>query len=135
MIDALNTGLQLTVLGMGLVFLLLAALWGLMTLLLRMDQSPQSAPAAEREEAVAPAGLEADRLAAITIAVMMHRRVRRRQAAPALRAHRPGTLPSRWVSAGRVRQNRPVIPNDEEKPCDATNSILLTKNTRLTFKN
>jgi glutaconyl-CoA/methylmalonyl-CoA decarboxylase subunit delta len=40
------------------------------------------------------------------IAVRAHIRVRRKQAAPAMRSHQPGTLPSRWVATGRTRQNR-----------------------------
>jgi Na+-transporting methylmalonyl-CoA/oxaloacetate decarboxylase gamma subunit len=111
MIDSLSIGLQLTVWGMGLVFLLLAALWGLMTLMLRLDRAPDLADQnlAETITSQSPE-IEADKLAAITIAVMMHRRVRRKQAAPALRAHRPGTLPSRWVGAGRARQNQTWQP-------------------------
>jgi hypothetical protein len=49
-------------------------------------------------------------LAAIMIAVRAHIRVRRKQAAPAMRSHQPGTLPSRWVASGRTRQNRSWAP-------------------------
>lgn len=106
MIDSLGTGLQLTLIGMGLVFLLLAALWGLMTLLLKLDRAPaphQAGPEApvERQRAIEP-GL----LAAITVAVIEHQAVRRKQAAPAMRTHPPGELPSRWVGSGRARQTR-----------------------------
>ena len=38
--DNLTWGLQMTVLGMGLVFGLLALLWGLLTLVLRLDKAP-----------------------------------------------------------------------------------------------
>ena len=38
--ENLGWGLQMTVLGMGLVFALLALLWGLLTLMLRLDVSP-----------------------------------------------------------------------------------------------
>ena len=38
MSEALQTGLYLTVAGMGLVFLVLAILWGLMVLLLKLDK-------------------------------------------------------------------------------------------------
>ena len=38
--DNLDWGLQMTVLGMGLVFGLLALLWGLLHLVLRFDQPP-----------------------------------------------------------------------------------------------
>ena len=36
----MSTGIQLTIYGMGLVFLLLIALWGMMSLLLRLDRPP-----------------------------------------------------------------------------------------------
>jgi Na+-transporting methylmalonyl-CoA/oxaloacetate decarboxylase gamma subunit len=52
--DGLFTGLTLTVMGMGLVFLLLALLWGLLTLLLRLDREP-TPQAAEGGDAAAPA--------------------------------------------------------------------------------
>jgi glutaconyl-CoA/methylmalonyl-CoA decarboxylase subunit delta len=45
-------------------------------------------------------------LAAIAVAVRTHRRTLRKQAAPIMRSHPPGTLNSRWVGAGRTRQNR-----------------------------
>lgn len=115
--DSLRIGVQLTVFGMGLVFLLLALLWGLMTLLLWLDRAPERArgdqlavpPAAPARQA--GLGLEPEMLAAVTVAVLMHRTVRRKQAAPAMRAHQPGTLPSRWVGAGRTRQNQSWHPN------------------------
>jgi sodium pump decarboxylase gamma subunit len=120
MTELLGIGLQLTVFGMGLVFLLLALLWGLMTMLLRLDQAPAPAEA----EQVPPTAGEAiaqleyksdpDKLAAITIAVLTHRMVRRKQAAPAMRSHQPGTLPSRWVGAGRTRQNQSWHPQRRE---------------------
>ncbi len=110
MIDLLNIGVQLTVFGMGLVFLLLAVLWGLMTILVRLDQSPQVAQTAEPVSAKREVGPEPDKLAAITIAVLMHRTVRRQQAAPAMRSYQPGALPSRWVGAGRTRQNQSWHP-------------------------
>jgi hypothetical protein len=37
--------------------------------------------------------------------VGMHRDVLRKEAAPAMRQHQPGTLPSRWVGVGRTLQN------------------------------
>ena len=45
---------------------------------------------------------------AVTVAVLWHRQVLRGEAAPAVRLHAPGALlhASRWVDAGRVRQNR-----------------------------
>jgi len=43
-VENLGWGLQMTVVGMGLVFALLAALWGLLNLMLRFDARP-AAPA------------------------------------------------------------------------------------------
>jgi hypothetical protein len=57
--------------------------------------------------AASGAGLDPDLLAAITVAVVTHRATRRREAAPAMRSYWPGSLlyASRWVAAGRARQN------------------------------
>ena len=109
MAQNLANGLQITIIGMGLVFLLLAVLWGLMTLLLRLDRSrapdatPTKLPAAQTTDATQ---LSPEMLAAVMVAVRMHRRIRRKQAAPAMRSHQPGTLQSRWVGAGRTGQNQ-----------------------------
>jgi sodium pump decarboxylase gamma subunit len=117
-LELLEVGLRLTVYGMGLVFLLLAVLWLLVALLLRFDRGSlpgapatavSPAPAAPRS-GLAAATSDPELLAAIVIAVRAHRTHLRRQAAPALRAHLPGTLPSRWVGAGRTRQNRSFTP-------------------------
>jgi Na+-transporting methylmalonyl-CoA/oxaloacetate decarboxylase gamma subunit len=133
-------GLQITVVGMGLVFGLLALLWALLALVGRLEQGaaaprpvgPADVPALEAApgEAEIPAAelaaeavlgpprvqvrgpgadeLEPEALAAITAAVLAHAADRRRQAAPETRSYWPGSLlfASRWVSAGRARQNR-----------------------------
>ena len=101
--ESLNIGIQLTVFGMGLVFLLLAVMALFITLLLRFDrtQPPMEEPSAPEY----PAGLDAEALSAITIAVTMHQALRRKEAAPAMRRYRPGTRPSRWVNVGRHLQN------------------------------
>jgi sodium pump decarboxylase gamma subunit len=121
--DLIDTGLRITFFGMGLVFLLLALLWVLMAALLRLDRFPAAQEEQESASqaatagmgARAPAELEPDKLAAIAIAVLTHRAVRRKQAAPAMRSHWPGTLldASRWVAAGRTRQNRAWQPRQE----------------------
>jgi glutaconyl-CoA/methylmalonyl-CoA decarboxylase subunit delta len=126
--DNLIWGLQMTGLGMGLVFGLLALLWGLLTLVLRLDKAPaeplpSATPATESRspglaeggvpaEAGGPApaqvqGIDAELLAAILVATLTHRAVRRREAAPVMRSFWPGSLlhASRWVGAGRARQN------------------------------
>lgn len=114
MAESFGVGLQLMIAGMGLVFLLLLLLWGLMAVLLRLDRAPAAEPAlaadgpgaAAPRAAVAPEELDPETVAAISVAVLLHRSIRRKQAAPAMRAHRPGSLPSRWLAAGRARQNQ-----------------------------
>jgi sodium pump decarboxylase gamma subunit len=108
---ALRTGLELTVVGMGLVFLVLAVLWGLVAALARLDRTEAAPPrAGGAAPAAAPPSLDPEMLAAVGVAVRLHLRALRRQAAPAARVHAPGSLPSRWVSTGRTRQNRSFTP-------------------------
>lgn len=124
---ALWIGFELTLYGMGLVFLLLAVLWALIALLVRLD-NPAAAPeeetpgvqsasgtanaAAAQADVTTPAmpPMDPALLAAIFIACRAHRMARRKQAAPELRTHEPGSLPSRWVGSGRTRQNRSWAP-------------------------
>lgn len=122
---ALWVGAELTLYGMGLVFLLLAVLWALIALMIRLDRPPEeeAAGAASLEEeagvssgdvqVAATAGtatLDPEVLAAIVIACRAHRMARRKQAAPEMRTHQPGSLPSRWLGSGRTRQNRSWAP-------------------------
>ena len=115
--ENLAWGLQITVLGMGLVFGLLALLWGLLTLVLALDKEPTpvAAPQPTADEAVGEQtpeqptvnGMPPDLVAAIMIATLKHKQVLRRQAAPFMRSYWPGSqlFASRWVAAGRARQN------------------------------
>ena len=113
--------------GLALYVLLAGLLWGLIARLLKLSEQQmrariasearQAQPAAtgqaeagQAEAGQAEAGAQAadlppDMLAAVMVAVRMHRRIRRKQAAPAMRTHQPGTLPSRWIGAGRASQN------------------------------
>ena len=102
----LGWGLQITALGMGLVFGLLALLWGLLTLVLKFDAPTPKAEPEAASTAAAPA-LDPAVVAAITVAVLAHSTHRRAHAAPQMRIHWPGSLlhASRWVAAGRTRQN------------------------------
>jgi len=111
--ERLLTGLSLTIMGMGLVFLLLALLWALLTLLLRLDREPPSKAgdqdaALDRRRAPRPTAVAPELLAAITVAVVTHQAVLRKQAAPAMRSHWPGSIlfASRWVGAGRHQQTQ-----------------------------
>ncbi|GAB78402.1 Oxaloacetate decarboxylase, gamma chain [Austwickia chelonae] len=76
--------------------------------------SPAERAPAEEEPAGTPPptvrvladGLTDEMIAAITVAVLSHRDLRRREAGPEMRRHAPGShlYASRWVSIGRSRQ-------------------------------
>jgi Na+-transporting methylmalonyl-CoA/oxaloacetate decarboxylase gamma subunit len=111
--NELGWGLQISALGMGLVFALLALLWGLLTLVLQFDRPPEAAGLAGATLAAEPvteheADLDPALVAAITVAVTVHAAARRGEAPPERRVHVPGSLlhASRWLAAGRARQNR-----------------------------
>ncbi|HYO43274.1 MAG TPA: OadG family protein [Candidatus Limnocylindrales bacterium] len=125
--DNLAFGLQTTVIGMGIVFGVLAILWCLLTLIMKLDERSGRAAAlvashdaaTERPEdlgagtrvvrlAGAPEGLDPRLVAAVTVAILRHEETRRLQAAPAMRSYWPGSLlfASRWVAAGRTRQGQ-----------------------------
>ena len=131
--ENLGWGLQMTVLGMGLVFSLLALLWVLLTLVLKFDKEEEeeeipvsgleATDEAERIASLADEkvgsqtpeshtvhGMAADLVVAIQIAVMKHKMVLRGEAAPMMRTSWPGTQPSRWSAAGRVRQTNTWTP-------------------------
>jgi hypothetical protein len=104
----------------------------LLTLVLALDREPvvpvadEAANAqAERIAAVADGavgaqvpepptvhGMPADLVAAILVATMKHKLTLRRQAAPVMRSYWPGSqlFASRWVAAGRGRQNHAWQP-------------------------
>jgi Na+-transporting methylmalonyl-CoA/oxaloacetate decarboxylase gamma subunit len=126
--ENLNWGLQMTVLGMSLVFTLLVLLWLLLTVVLKLDKEEEEEPTpkvsaqetpVEAESTAASAeaveakperptinGLPADLIAAILTATHKHRQTLRRQAAPLVRTVWPGSqlFASRWLAAGRARQ-------------------------------
>jgi len=124
--DDLAFWVSTTVIGMAIVFAVLAIVWLLLTVLMRADARLASAGAAGRtaapgEDATtdargrpmvrlldAPPDLDPRLLAAITIAIVRHEEARRLQAAPAMRSYWPGSLlfASRWVAAGRTRQGQ-----------------------------
>ncbi len=126
--ENLGFGLEITIAGMGIVFGLLAVLWLLLTIAVRLDgrASREAGPAAESPApgsgssagGPSPAGqvhligapddVDPRLLAAVTVAVLRHADARRRQAAPAMRSYWPGSLlfASRWVAAGRMRQGQ-----------------------------
>ncbi|HSD66972.1 MAG TPA: OadG family transporter subunit [Vicinamibacteria bacterium] len=108
--ENLIVGLRLTVYGMGIVFLLLGVLALVLAGLVRLDRPKVREEKGTRGRPASEGLPDPALLAAIMIAVRAHIRVRRKQAAPAMRSHQPGTLPSRWVASGRTRQNRSWAP-------------------------
>jgi sodium pump decarboxylase gamma subunit len=112
-------GLNITLIGMSLVFALLALLWLVLTLIGKIDSLPfmkrGEAAAAPAEEEPAESyvvtesrsdEIDPDMMAAITVAIAAHVAMRRRQGAPSMRMTVPGSqiFASRWVAAGRARQ-------------------------------
>jgi len=114
--ERLMTGLNITILGMGLVFVLLALLWALLTAMLRLDRQPTREPdggvVPGRPGARRPVKLAPELLSAITVAVFTHQAVLRKQAAPAMRSYWPGSIlfASRWVTSGRHQQTQSWNP-------------------------
>lgn len=126
--ENLAWGLEMTVVGMGVVFALLVLLMGVLILMGRLDKQP--APLPQLAEGTPPPAVEADttattaeavptvdfltddltvdQAAAVALAVVTHLEVRRQQAAPETRTHAPGSQihTSRWVSVGRGSQNQ-----------------------------
>jgi sodium pump decarboxylase gamma subunit len=118
-------GLQMMVVGMGVVFGLLAVLMGVLIVIGRLDARGGTAPLPEAPapEATPPTpapdtapavriiadGLDENQVAAIVVAVITHAEVRRRSAAPEARAYAPGSqlFASRWVAIGRGNQQAP----------------------------
>ena len=103
--DDLGFGLGVALAGLGIVFGLLLVLWLLLTVALRLDWQSASplAPAGRPED------LDPRLAAAIAVAVIRHTDALRRQAAPAMRSHAPGSqlFASHWVASGRMRQGQP----------------------------
>ena len=111
-------GLNMTFMGMGLVFALLILLWVVLLLIGKIDslsfmKESEEAAATEEEPADSPVltarsadDIEPDVMTAITIAISAHMSSRRRQAAPSMRVTVPGSqiFASRWLAAGRTRQ-------------------------------
>ena len=121
-------GLQMMLVGMGVVFALLLLLMVVLRLTARLDRTDRDGEADQPggEPTAAPmtvqtgpdgstmilvddTGLDVDTVAAIAVAVMTHAEHRRRLAGPEVRAHAPGSqlFASRWVSVGRTQQTQP----------------------------
>lgn len=143
--ENLTWGLMMMLVGMGVVFALLAALMALLLLIGRLDRQPREAPAAmeappveERPDPdaaphvrIVADGLDEDQVAAITVAVITHAENRRRLAAPrpaptprAASCSRAGgspsgaPSPSNPSSGGRPMRRYTISVNDTTKVLD-----------------
>lgn len=107
--EAIQTGLYLTIAGMGLVFLMLAVLWGLIVLLLRLDREPEPETPIRGDEAPSSASegkLRSDLVAAITVAVQAYRADKRFGGARNAVVSPTQEEVDYWTLAGRVQQQR-----------------------------
>lgn len=96
-------GLSITGFGMGLVFLMIIALWGIMALLVRLTNRPEkAAEAGEPEEQEIPAAQPyAVQAAAAAVAyALAAEQIQQKSSAQA----KATPLQSQWLLSGRVRQ-------------------------------
>ena len=111
--DKVLVGLQLTVYGTGLVFLVLAFLWGVMRALLWLDreQGPKVGGTLPSPARARAAGLTAEERAAVTLAVLAYKGLVGRGGAARAGRQAPNLVSSSWVAVGRARQlRRPRVP-------------------------
>ncbi len=112
MIENLEFGLLLMVVGMSMVFLILAMLWGIITIFQRMDRRLFAKEAEEAESTSTPVQEPAPEMMA-AIAVAIHRyRLEASQAVPQAPKvpHRLEPSQARWVAVGRAYQLRSNMP-------------------------
>lgn len=108
----LQFGLALMFYGMGLVFIILALLWGVIALFqqidrrLSPDERPQPQPRAATNDGAAPTP---DVLAAIMVAVHRYRQEAQPPAPEHLSAPQLTQFSGRWVAVGRARQLSPHV--------------------------
>jgi sodium pump decarboxylase gamma subunit len=111
--ENLQFGLLLMVMGMGMVFIILALLWGVIALFQRVDRRMFAREAAQaRQEKTPEPAISPDLLAAIAVAIHRYRL----EASQPERLKRPRVpkrlepSQARWVMLGRsqqLRANRP----------------------------
>ena len=104
--ENLDWGIKMTVLGMGLVFALLALLWALLTVILMLDkeEEEQEEAGAGSDEPQAAGSLTADLVSAIVAATLKHKKTLRGGAASLTQTSWSGSQSSLWLAAGRARQ-------------------------------
>lgn len=107
MMTTFNQGLLITAIGMGLVFLMILALWGIMALLVKLTNRPETkeeepdTAADPKELNQAPAGdPNAALAAAIAVAYALQSHVSASVFQPASRP----SAENAWLNAGRTQQ-------------------------------
>lgn len=106
--EALQTGLYLTVAGMGLVFFVLAMLWGLITLLLKFDEEPKpeiSTVGGVTALPEADGALNLEVVAVISAAVQAYKTERSLRGASNAPAYSKEENVDYWSMAGRAQQH------------------------------
>ena len=107
-LEHLDWGLKMTVLGMGLVFALLALLWGLLIVVLALDKEEVETESDDEEAAVEPqvavGGIAADLVSAIVVATLKHKNALRGGSTSIMQTTCASNQPSPWAAAGRARQ-------------------------------
>ncbi|HEY52194.1 MAG TPA: OadG family protein [Caldilineae bacterium] len=106
--EALQTGLYLTIMGMSLVFFVLAMLWGLIALLLKLDKEPEPETAVRRDETLSSPeeGLRPDLVAVIATAVQAYRAEKSFGGVTHTATSPMQEEVDYWSLAGRVQQQR-----------------------------
>ena len=102
-----NQGLLITGIGMGLVFVMILALWGIMALLVKLTNKPETAeePAAEVETAPAAEPLPvSDPNAALAAAIAAAWALEEQASSFAFRPSQQTGTENAWLSAGRTQQ-------------------------------
>jgi len=112
MIENLKFGLLLMVVGMAMVFIILAMLWGVIAIFQRIDRRMFAREEAEaREKAILTEELPPELLAAITVAIHRYRmEASQPQYAVPRVPKRLEPSQKRWVAVGRSYQLRSNIP-------------------------
>lgn len=110
MIANLQFGVLLMVVGMGMVFIILAMLWGIIALFQRIDRVMFAREAARAEEAAAGPELSPELLAAIAVAIHRYQQEKKRPLPGPRVPKRLDPSQARWVAVGRAYQLRANAP-------------------------
>ena len=103
----LNQGLLITAVGMGLVFLMILALWGIMVLLVKLTNKPEAKeeePPVETVLSEPEAAPASDLNAAIAAAIAVAYALKNQEFLSGLSPRPSGNVENAWWTAGRTQQ-------------------------------